>query len=169
VNGSATAGTVLRPAVWIASAVSFGLLVPACSTSSSPAAGGPADPTTCSGGSTYHADTYAPGLTKVGSANAFSFVLVSADPGPPAQYQNAWILKLLDASGHPVSGATFSVKTWMPLHGHSSSVLPTVMSSGDGTYATSLYLFMPGLWQITFNAQAGSLTDSAVFTFCVAE
>jgi hypothetical protein len=75
---------------------------------------------------------------------------------------------LLDASGKPITNATFpTIKTWMPLHGHSSSVLPTSMSNGDGTYTVSLYLFMPGLWQITFNALAGSVSDSAMFTFCV--
>jgi hypothetical protein len=144
----------------------FGLV--ACS--SGPASGpqAAASTTSCSGGLTYHADAYSPNLGKAGSAKALTFVLVSADPVPPGVNYNTWTLKLTDASGKPVTDATFpTIKTWMPLHGHSSSVLPTSMANGDGTYTISLYLFMPGLWQITFNALAGSLSDSAMFTFCV--
>jgi YtkA-like len=142
----------------------------ACSSApSSPSAAAPSTTaTSCSGGQTYHADAYTPNMDKAGDAKALTFVLVSAAPVPPGEYYNTWTLKLLDASGKPIPDATFpTIKTWMPLHGHSSSVLPKSMSNGDGTYTVSLYLFMPGLWQITFNAVAGSLSDSAMFTFCV--
>jgi hypothetical protein len=99
---------------------------------------------------------------------SFTFILESAQTAPPEVDSNTWVIKVVDAQGQPVTNATFpTIKTWMPLHGHSSSVLPTVMSNGDGTYVVSLYLFMQGLWQITFTAQAGSATDSAMFTFCI--
>ncbi|HEV3193827.1 MAG TPA: FixH family protein [Polyangiaceae bacterium] len=152
----------------ILSLLVFGLAGCSSAPSTTPPAAPSTTATSCSGGQTYHADAYTPNMDKAGDAKAFTFVLVSADPVPPGVNSNTWTLKLLDASGKPVTDATFpTIKTWMPLHGHSSSVLPTAMSNGDGTYKVSLYLFMPGLWQITFNALAGSVSDSAMFTFCV--
>jgi hypothetical protein len=148
----------------------FGSLIFGLAACSSPASTSPAvaSTTSCSGGQTYHADAYSPNMGKTGAAKALTFVLVGSDPAPPGTNYNTWKLRLFDASGKPVTDATFpTIKTWMPLHGHSSSVLPTSMSNGDGTYTVSLYLFMPGLWQITFNAVAGSVSDSAMFTFCI--
>jgi YtkA-like len=116
----------------------------------------------------FHPDTIAPGLTKQGDAGALTFVLESADEVPPVPKYNDWILKLVDASGQPVKDATFpTITTWMPLHQHGSSVVPTWMSNGDGTYSTSVFLFMPGLWQVTFHAQSGMTSDRVTYTFCV--
>ncbi len=116
----------------------------------------------------YNPDSIQPGLTKVGSGGALTFRVVSADPAPPGLDYNTWVVKLTDSTGAPVTNATFpQIKTWMPLHGHPSSIVPTSASNGDGTYTIKLYLFMPGLWQITPTAQAGSTTDQVVFTFCV--
>jgi len=113
-------------------------------------------------------DTIAPGLTKTGASGALTFVVVSADPVPPGVGYDTWVVKVLDSAGQPVTDATFPlIKTWMPLHGHPSSIVPTSVNNGDGTYTLKLYLFMPGVWQITPHAQTGSTTDSAVFTFCV--
>ena len=115
-------------------------------------------------------DSYMANMAKPGAAGAMTFVLERADPAPPGVYDNTWLLKLLDASGQPIVDATFpTIKTWMPLHGHPSSVAPTAAANGDGTYTIGLYLFMPGLWQITFDAQSGGQTDSAMFTFCVGQ
>ena len=93
---------------------------------------------------------------------------MSAAPIPPGVNYNTWVIKVLDSTGQPVTDATFPlIKTWMPLHGHPSSIVPTATNNGDGTYTLKVYLFMPGLWQITPHVQTGSTTDSAVFTFCV--
>jgi hypothetical protein len=154
----------------------------ACSSGSGPASSSPTastnsaslpdaafDPAVdCASGGLYQPDTYAASLAKPGSSGAITFVLASAEPAPPGVDSNTWVMRLVDATGAPIVDATFpTIKTWMPLHGHSSSVVPTATSNGDGSYAISLYLFMPGLWQITFDAQSGSQTDSAMFTFCV--
>jgi hypothetical protein len=106
-------------------------------------------------------DTYSPGLTKPGQAHVFQFVLVSADPAPPAQYVNAWVLKVVDSAGNPVSGATItSVTPFMPDHGHGTST-PQVVANPDGTITVSnVYLFMLGVWRTTIVAQAGSAMDS---------
>jgi hypothetical protein len=115
-------------------------------------------------------DTYAPDLTKPGQSGSFQFVLVSADPAPPATLTNTWTVKLL-SGGAPVTGATFSwgpKSLWMPDHGHGSTATPQVQDNGDGTYTlTPLYFFMAGLWQVTLTAQSGGTTDTAVFSFCV--
>ncbi|MDP9035110.1 MAG: FixH family protein [Myxococcota bacterium] len=116
----------------------------------------------------YHPDTIEPGLTKTGNGGALTLVLLSAAPSPPGVNYNTWVVKVLDSNGKPVTDATFpEIKTWMPLHGHPSSIVPTSVSNGDGTYTLKLYLFMPGLWQITPTVQAGLTKDQAVFTFCV--
>ena len=116
------------------------------------------------------ADSYAANMTKMGQSGVFQFTLVSADPAPPALNNNTWTLKLADASGAPVTNATFpKISPYMPDHGHGSTATPMATSNGDGTYSiTPLYFFMGGLWQVTIQAQSGSQSDSAVFSFCVA-
>jgi hypothetical protein len=113
-------------------------------------------------------DTYVANLTKTGT-KGLSFVLVSGDPAPPARGTNTWTLHVNDASGKGVDGAQLDVKPFMPQHGHGSSVEPTVTATGSGAYTIgNLYLFMPGLWTITITATTPSVTDAAVFTFCIA-
>jgi YtkA-like len=112
-------------------------------------------------------DKYAPGLSHPGST--FTFELTSASPPPPAPENMVWQLKVMDASGQPVTGATMTApKTWMPQHMHASTAEPVVQDNNDGTFTVSnLYLYMPGVWQVTVNATSGTTTDSAVFTFCL--
>lgn len=118
-------------------------------------------------------DTYVANLTKTGKAGT-SFVLVAGDPAPPQRGMNTWTLKVTDAAGKALAGATLGVKPFMPQHGHGSSQEPQIQDNGDGTYTIgNLYLFMPGLWTITITATAAGAGDagagdSAVFTFCIA-
>jgi hypothetical protein len=141
-------------------------------------------------------DTYAANLMKVGQpasggaagdagSSGLTFILmgntVSGAASPPLEpYTNVFTLKLLDASGQPVTDATVTLPTnnqalgwpyskdpWMPLHQHGASITPTVTNNGDGTYAVSTYFFMPGLWQIYLVAQTPSVTDSAEYAFCL--
>jgi hypothetical protein len=114
------------------------------------------------------AEVYAAGMKQSGDGSKLSFVLVSSDPGPPLRGTNTWKVKVLDTAGQPVTGATLTVTPFMPEHGHGSQVVPTVTAEGDQYEITNLYLFMPGLWQITVKAVSGGTTDSAAFTFCVA-
>ena len=126
------------------------------------------------------AEAYTANMQKAGMAGAFTFVLVSSNPAPPAKLTNTWILKVVDTSGKPVTGASFpplpewsgwpiGVRPYMPDHGHSSTAWPTVTPNPDGTYTiNTLYFMMPGLWQITINVQSGMTTDSVQYSFCVA-
>jgi hypothetical protein len=108
-------------------------------------------------------------VTHEGTASAFSFDLMDITPKPPALGTLTWTIKIHDANGQPVKDATFPmIKTWMPQHQHPSTALPTAMSNGDGTYTIdNLYLYMQGVWQVTFTAKSGDTTDSAMFTFCL--
>jgi hypothetical protein len=116
----------------------------------------------------YTPDPITGGLSKIGSAGAMKFVLVSPDPQPPGVGYNTWVVNVVDSQGQPIKDAIFTtIKPWMPLHGHGSSVLPTWISNGDGTYSIRLYLFMPGVWQVTLTVQNGPTKDTVVFALCV--
>jgi hypothetical protein len=110
-----------------------------------------------------------PDVTHMGTSTAFDFDLMSIAPKPPALGTLTWTLKIADAKGQPVKDATFpEIKTWMPQHLHGSTAMPTATSNGDGTYTIdNLYLYMAGVWQVTFTAKSGDTTDSAMFTFCL--
>jgi hypothetical protein len=145
----------------------------ACSTTSS---GGGASPEAGTGDESAvvscadpREQTYAAGMQVKGDKGVFTFVLVSSDPAPPASETNVWVLKVLDASGAPVTGAQLaSVTPTMPLMSHGTSK-PTVVANGDGSFdVTGIYLFMAGLWQVTIDATSGSDQDSGSFYFCVA-
>jgi hypothetical protein len=113
-------------------------------------------------------EMYSPNMQQAGASSVFTFVLVSSDPAPPANDNNTWIVQLLDASGKPVTDATFTAKATMPTMTHGTTPV-TIMSNGDGTYTfTPLYFFMAGLWQVAITATSGSQKDTTSFYFCVA-
>lgn len=150
------------------------LVCAACSTSSgqSTLVDGGTDTAPAACASDPRVQTYASGMRATGKNGKLAIELDAATPAPPAKDNNSWSIKLLDASGSPVSGATFTVKPFMPDHAHGSSIVPAVDPAGNpGDYTvTRLNLFMPGVWQITFNATTtDGTTDSIVFTFCIGE
>lgn len=113
---------------------------------------------------------YAVGVEAKATDGALTVQFVDASPAPPTKGNNTWTVKLLDAAGKPVNGATIVTKPYMPDHAHGSSIKPESTAKGaDGTYEiTPVNLFMPGVWQITFTVTApGGMADSAVVTFCV--
>ncbi len=113
-------------------------------------------------------ETYAANMQQAGASSVFTFVLVSSDPAPPANDNNTWVIRLLDAGGQPVTNATFTAKATMPTMTHGT--LPvTITSNGDGTYTlTPLDFFMGGLWQVAITVTSGSQKDTTSFYFCVA-
>jgi len=112
--------------------------------------------------------TYAPNLQVAGQGHAFTFVLVSSSPEPPAAENNTWVLHILDSSGNPVTGATGTAVATMPLMSHGTSAVQWA-AAADGSYTlTPLYFFMAGMWEVAVTAQSGSQKDSASFYFCVA-
>jgi hypothetical protein len=146
--------------------------VAACSSNSA----GPADPQdsgAADGGNVVGCDdpkeeTYSANMQQAGASSVFTFVLVSSDPAPPANDNNTWVVQLLDASGKPITDATFTAKATMPTMTHGTTPV-TIMSNGDGTYTfTPLYFFMAGLWQVAITATSGAQKDTTSFYFCVA-
>jgi hypothetical protein len=114
--------------------------------------------------------TYAVGLSRTATGAPFKVTFVDATPAPPSDGMNAWTVRVTDGSGNPVTGATITLKPWMPDMGHGSSVTPQITPMGeDGMYQVTLIdLFMPGIWSNTFTIKTASAPlATAVFTFCI--
>jgi hypothetical protein len=113
---------------------------------------------------------YAVGVEAKSTDGALTVHFLGASPSPPVKGNNTWTVQLLDAKGQPINGAAIVTKAFMPDHGHGSSIKPQATAKGtDGTYEiTPVNLFMPGVWQITFEVTtAGGVADSAVVMFCI--
>jgi len=113
--------------------------------------------------------TYSPNLSVTSTTGSMKFFLVRSDPAPPAQGTDTWTIRVVDLSGNALPNLSLSVDPFMPDHGHGTSVRAQASANGDGTYTvTPLYLFMPGVWRITFiSAPDAGASDSAVFFFCI--
>jgi hypothetical protein len=114
--------------------------------------------------------TYAPGIQVTGASGIYSFAIASSQPSPPVSGTDVLVVKVLDASGQPVAGATLSAVTpSMPHMVHGTST-PTIASNADGSFTVSgVYLFMPGFWEIDMTAQSGSQKDTGSFFFCIVQ
>jgi hypothetical protein len=112
--------------------------------------------------------TYAPGMQLSGTGGVLKFAIESATPAPPLKGNNSWSVKILDGSGAAVTGATMTAVPFMPDHGHGTQVTPVVTPDGDSYTVAPLYLFMPGLWQVTLDATSAAGDDSVKFDFCIA-
>ncbi len=109
------------------------------------------------------------GLSQLGDEGLATFELVAANPAPPEQFDNTWTVKVSDSGGMPVAGAVTFADTWMPDHGHASPKAITTTELADGEYVLEpVNLFMPGLWEITVNAELSDGTvEKTVFSFCL--
>lgn len=117
------------------------------------------------------AEVYKVGMKGASSDGAIMVTFEDADPSPPAKGNNTWMVKLTDAAGKPLNGATIETKAYMPDHGHESSIKPKATPMGsDGSYeVTPINLFMPGVWEVTLTVTPmGGAAASIKFTFCVA-
>lgn len=135
-------------------------------TTSSGAAGG--TPSICA--SDPRGEPYHPGLSAKAMDGAISVRFVDANPAPPTRGNNTFTIILTDKSGAPIDGADIQTKTWMPDHGHGSSIDPTARAdkTPGGYVIDPVNLFMPGIWQITFDVtEKDETTDSVMFTFCI--
>lgn len=147
----------------------FVLALAACGTGSSASAQPDADDAlACE--TSGRADTYVAGLEKQGSAGQLSFKLVQATPSPPARYLNEWTIQINAVDGGaPTTGATLTVTPWMPDHQHGAGAYtPKVDEMTGGAYdVKQINTWMPGYWEITVDATAGSVHDTAVYKFCI--
>jgi YtkA-like len=117
-------------------------------------------------------DGVAADLDKSGELGLLSFHFFDLSPSPPAKGMNTFHVQVRDAAGVPIQG-DLQVDLYMPDHGHGTSVEPRITpEAAPGTYTvTPLYLFMPGVWRITFQvfreASDDAKLDDAVLHFCV--
>ena len=118
-------------------------------------------------------DTFVVGLEKPGKGGMLDFKLMSIAPAPPARGDNDWLVQIASMSsgvvGAPVDGAQLNVTPYMPAHMHTSGVTTVVTAATDpGTYKLSpVNMGMNGVWEVTIRATSASVTDVAVYTFCV--
>jgi hypothetical protein len=147
------------------------LVLPACSSSGGGSSGTGASTLTTESvcDTDPRAMAYSVGLAET-ATGGLKMSFVDASPAPPTKGLNAWTMKIEDATGAPMSGATVALKPYMPDHGHGASVIPQVMPMTDaGTYQiTDIDFFMPGIWQNTFTVTpASGAPQTVVFTFCI--
>ncbi|HEX4418292.1 MAG TPA: FixH family protein [Kofleriaceae bacterium] len=122
-------------------------------------------------------DTYVAGLEKMGTGGQLDFHLVSANPSPPARYLNAWVVQINSMAagvvGAPMSDASLVVTPYMPDHQHGAGDYKTKvapMADNPGQYQlTDINTWMPGYWEITIDATAGTVQDTVVYKFCIQE
>jgi hypothetical protein len=155
-----------------ASLLGAALLAPCSSSSTTDDGGGGGDDSSvvsCAGDS--RVDTYTANLTKASASGTVKVTLIASDPAPPLRGTNSWTLRVTDASGAAIPGATIDVTPFMPDHGHGTSVRAVVTPNADGTFGvTPLYLFMPGVWRVTVSVGVGGegAHEDVAFFFCVA-
>jgi hypothetical protein len=119
------------------------------------------------------ADNFIVGLDKHGTAGTLDFVLMSSDPAPPARGNNTWVLQINAMSngvvGSPMTGVTMAVTPFMPDHQHGTPIPVgvTAMATAGQYKLDPVNLWMPGLWETTVQAEVGSTTDMAKFSFCI--
>jgi len=143
------------------------LLGAACSSASSdPADAGGADSAVvgCQG----QGETYAAGTAKTGTMGKYTFTLVQAAPAPPGINGNVWTLRVADASGAAPPASALSAVPYMPLMGHGTGQVPQFAANADGTFAVSnIYLFMNGLWTVTYVEARSHTAESAPTSRCL--
>ena len=146
----------------------FVLAIAACggTASSTPEAG----MSTCAGET--RAMTYAAGMSTPGAAGRYNVQLVLSKPGPPQKGNNAWTVRVTDATtAAAVDNLKLSVVPFMPDHGHGTPITVNVTPMSGGTYGLDpLNLFMSGLWKIPVDLTDiadSTKKDLATFYFCI--
>jgi hypothetical protein len=151
----------------------FALALAACSDGGGTSGSG-GQTTTTTSDSVCAADSgavdYAVGLTQSAMDGKVTISFADADPAPPAKGLNKLTIDVTDDAGQPIDGATIAVKSCMPLHGHCSTITPTITAgSQPGRYVIDqVELFMPGLWEIALTVTpSGGAADPVSVSFCI--
>jgi len=104
-----------------------------------------------------------PGAGSAGVMNApQANVELATDPAPPRRGINTIRVRLVDASGVPISGAEVSVTFFMPAMpamGMAAMRTPVILNhKGNGLYEGSAQLDSGGTWQVTVAAKKNGQT-----------
>lgn len=117
-------------------------------------------------------DLYTDNMEKEGELGELTFRFSDFEPAPPAKGSNTFHVQVKNPAGDVLTHG-LAVSLIMPDHGHGSSITPVVsLDATSGVYTvTPLYLFMPGVWRITFDAAAArsdaAVLDRVALHFCV--
>jgi len=119
-------------------------------------------------------DTYVVGLEHPGASGLLDFKLMSANPAPPGRNFNTWVIQINSMAGGvvgaPATGASMIVTPFMPDHQHGAgaySVQVEAMPDAGQYKLSQINTWMPGYWEITIDAQVGSVHDTVVYKFCI--
>jgi YtkA-like len=111
-------------------------------------------------------------IAKMSANGSFAVSLLTSTKSPPLIGDlTSWTLQIADPQGAMVTGATITIKPWMPDMGHGTSA-EALMTAGDtpGQYVIApLYLFMAGYWTVTLTITSGTVTDTVVYSICLAD
>jgi hypothetical protein len=113
-------------------------------------------------------DNYVAGLQKTTLNGHFTVTLVESTPIPKDIDKYDWRLTITDSSGQPIGNAEVAAEPMMPAHGHGTQ--PPVTSgemSEDNAYLLSqMYLYMPGVWEVTIRIKSEEgLEDEVSYLF----
>jgi hypothetical protein len=114
-------------------------------------------------------EVFTAGMEKTGTGG-MTFTLESSTPAPPGRDNNTWVVFVETPEAAPFEG-TVEVTPFMPDHRHGTPIeaVVTPVEGEPGRYNVApVNLWMPGLWEITVEAQPTPTTrDSVVFRFCI--
>jgi len=108
-------------------------------------------------------------LEKPSVSGRYAVALVPPPVAPAINEMHSWTVKLMDASGTPVTGAMVTVEGGMPQHGHGFPTRPRVTREVEGgTYLVEGMKFsMPGWWNIKFDIHGTQGEDKVTFNTVV--
>jgi hypothetical protein len=94
---------------------------------------------------------------------------MTVEEGTMKTGKNIVELRLTDAKGSPVEGATIGITPWMPSMNHGTPYESMVTDLGGGRYRTNIPLTMGGHWEITMDIKKNGQEDKVVFNFSEVE
>ena len=92
---------------------------------------------------------------------------LTPEPDPPVAGPAALGLRIIDADGADVEGASIALDVWMPDHGHGVSQPPIVSDEGGGEYTAEWTYSMPGYWELTVEVSGPGGDDNVVVAYDV--
>lgn len=103
--------------------------------------------------------------TRSSESGLYHGTIIPAGDSIPQGKLHSWTLRLEDATGAPVDGATIAVDGGMPQHGHGLPTKPQVKSlaAGGDYLVEGLKFNMGGWWVVKFRVDAAAGSDSLVF------
>ncbi len=120
------------------------------------------------------ADTFVEGLEKASDGGMFKVKLLRVEINElatrPDRGDNTWTLELTDANGASMNPSVFTLRPWMPDHGHGTTPLinPIRPSMPEGRFEVGPFdLFMSGFWEFTVHVEDNGQSDQAKLGFCL--